>query len=404
VPTATSAERPTGRPRVRFLAHGAERSGPPVALLRWLRAWRIDDPGFDTEVVIGRTGPLAPEYAALSELRTAGLDRRSPEQLVARGFDAVGLAHLGRRVRAAATRVRVGDRPADLVVVNGATAAGVELLRTTPQAPTVLIAHELSTGWMSNIDADDRGLLLSSSQGFLAVSHAVEDFLVEQLGVAQEIITVVPPPVDVEGVSPSRRYQSSLANRCTVVSGGFTDWRKAPDMFIALADRCVKQAPEIDWRFEWFGGDNLDDPAAWPLRFEINRLGLGERVVFLGHLKDPGPILARADIFVSTAREDAAPLVAAEAAGSGLPVVAFDSGGVRELVSQGPCGIIVEEFSALAMARAIVALATDRSRREQLGSTGAYVVRKNRSAAHIAERVGSWIHDQLSATAGSEST
>ncbi|MFM7509619.1 MAG: glycosyltransferase, partial [Actinomycetota bacterium] len=159
-----------------------------------MRAWRIDDPGFDTEVVIGRTGPLAPEYAALSELRTAGLDRRSPEQLVARGFDAVGLAHLGRRVRAAATRVRVGDRPADLVVVNGATAAGVELLRTTPQAPTVLIAHELSTGWMSNIDADDRGLLLSSSQGFLAVSHAVEDFLVEQLGVAQEIITVVPPP------------------------------------------------------------------------------------------------------------------------------------------------------------------------------------------------------------------
>jgi glycosyltransferase involved in cell wall biosynthesis len=394
VPTATSAERPAGRPRVRFLAHGAERSGPPIALLRWLRAWRIDDPGFDTEVVIGRTGPLAPEYAALCELRTAGLDRRSPEQLVARGFDAVGLAPLGRRVRAAATRQRVGDRPADLIVVNGATADGVELLRTTPQAPTVLIAHELSTGWMANLSADDRHLLLARTTAYLAVSDAVRSYLVEHQGVDPASVQVTPPPVDVPDCPPDRGRRDR--GRCVVVGGGVADWRKAPELFVTVAHHCREQAPEIDWAFRWFGGGTGTDPAAWPLHLEVERLGLASTVTFTGPLEDVGAELAGGDLFLLTAKEDAAPLVAAEAAGAGLPIATFDSGGVEELVREGRCGVVVPYPDVPGLAAAVVDLARDPERRLRAGRDGADLVRSQRSSAVVADDVAAWIRGTLS--------
>lgn len=394
MPTATSADRPTGRHRVRFLAHGAERSGPPIALLRLLQAWRATDPGFDTEVVLGRGGPLAREYAALSTVRTAGLDRRSPEQLLARALAGVGAGSVGRRVRTTATRLRIGGRPADLVVVNGATAAGVELLRSMPPAPTVMIAHELSTGWMANLDPDDRHLLLERTTGFLAVSEAVRRYLVDHHGVDPAAVHVVPPPVDPVDPPPDRTGRPM--ERCVVVSGGVADWRKAPELFVTTAHLCRQLAPEIDWEFRWFGGGTGADPAAWPLRLEIDRLGLATTVTFTGPLRDPADELARADLFLLTAKEDAAPLVAAEAAGSGLPIVTFDSGGVVELVRDAGCGVVVDYPDLPGLAAAVVDLARDPARRSDAGRHGATLVRAQRSTPVVADRVAAWIRGTLS--------
>ncbi|MFZ4433452.1 MAG: glycosyltransferase family 4 protein [Microthrixaceae bacterium] len=358
-----------------------------------MRAWRTNDPGFDTEVVIGRNGPLAPEYAALGELRTAGLERRSPEQLTARGLDALGLASLGRRVRAAATRLRVADRPTDLVVVNGATAAGVELLRTTQQAPTALIAHELSTGWMANLSTADRRLLLARTTAYLAVSEAVRSYLVEHQGVDPATVQVTPPPVDVAFVPPDR--SSRNGDRCVVVGGGVADWRKAPELFVTVAHHCREQAPEIDWAFRWFGGGTGTDPAAWPLQVEVERLGLASNVTFTGPLEDVGPELAGGDVFLLTAKEDAAPLVAAEAAGAGLPIVTFNSGGVEELVRDGRCGEIVAYPDVSGLAAAVVALARDPERRRRLGESGAAFVADERRSDVVADRVAAWIRGTL---------
>lgn len=389
---ARSADTTTGRPLVRLLAHGAERSGPPVVLLRWLQAWGSRDPGFDTEVVLARPGELSEEYERWCSVRTARLDLRSPEQVVARVAGRFGGARLQRASMIAATRIRVGAGTPSLVVVNGATSGGVELLRSLPDAPTALVAHELSTGWMSNIDVDDRRLLLSRTSSVLAVSHAVRDYLTGHHGVDPSIITVVPPPVDAPAETPVR---ATSDHRCVVVGGGVADWRKAPELFVTLAHHCRRLAPEVDWEFRWFGGGTGSDPARWPLHHEVDRLGLGDVVTFTGPTSDPTTEFDRADVLVSTAKEDAAPLVPAEAAARGLPVVAFDSGGVEELIEDGACGAVVPYPDLEALAGEVVDLARRPDRRRALGEAGARFVRATRSSGAVADLAASWIRGTM---------
>lgn len=392
MPTASSADRPTGRPRVRFLAHGAERSGPPIVLLRLLRAWRASDPGFDTEVVLARPGGLRPDYEQLSEVRTARLDLRSPDRRLGRVAGRLAGPTAEQAVLRSLSLRRIGNQPADLLLLNGATADGVRLLRMVPEAPTALIGHELSTGWMGNLDREDRRLLLSRIRAVLAVSGAVRDYVVDHHGVDPEMVTVVPPPVDPPDSIPDR---SSIDDRCVVLGGGVADWRKAPELFVVTAYHCRRLAPEIDWQFRWFGGGTGDDPARWPLEFEVARLGLSDVVTFSGPLTDPAREFANADILLSTAKEDAAPLVTAEAAGWGLPIVAFDSGGVTELIAEGSCGTVVEYPDVVGLAQAIVDLARQPDRRRALGGSGARQVRATRSSSAVASAVAYWIRGVL---------
>ncbi len=387
-----SADGPSGRAYVRLLAHGAERSGPPLVLLRWLQAWDLDDPGFDTEVVLARPGELRPDYERLTEVRIARLDLRSPDRRLSRAVGRLGGPTPEEAVLRSLSRRRIGTRPTDLVVLNGATADGVRLLRTLPEAPTALVGHELSTGWMGNLDADDRRLLLSRVRAVLAVSEAVRDYVVDHHGVDPETVTVVPPPVDPPGPLPKRGGDDT---RCVVVGGGVADWRKAPELFVTAAHHCRRLAPEVDWRFRWFGGGTGDDPARWPLEFEVDRLGLSDVVTFTGPVTDPSGEFANADILLSTAKEDAAPLVTAEGAGWGLPVVAFDSGGVTELIAAGGCGTVVAYPDVVGLAEAVVDLARRPDRRRALGDSGAQTVRATRDPGVVASAVAHWIHGVL---------
>lgn len=78
-------------------------------------------------------------------------------------------------------------------------------------------------------------------------------------------------------------------------------------------------------------------------------------------------ILNSADIFVGTATEEAFGQTLLEASSCGLPVVAFNVGGVSDVVASGETGLLVSELSVDALYAAIEALLSDRALRETLG-------------------------------------
>ncbi len=59
-----------------------------------------------------------------------------------------------------------------------------------------------------------------------------------------------------------------------------------------------------------------------------------------------------------------------EAAASGLPVVAADTGGAPELVRHGETGLLVPPDDVAGLARALARLAASRTERERLGAAG----------------------------------
>jgi glycosyltransferase involved in cell wall biosynthesis len=97
----------------------------------------------------------------------------------------------------------------------------------------------------------------------------------------------------------------------------------------------------------------------------------GDRVVFVGPVPHDriATEFARADLFVCPSIwQDPLPTVNAEAMACGLPIVAFDRGGIPEIV--GDAGILVPEISAPALAEAIDTVLSDAALRQRLSENG----------------------------------
>jgi glycosyltransferase involved in cell wall biosynthesis len=97
-------------------------------------------------------------------------------------------------------------------------------------------------------------------------------------------------------------------------------------------------------------------------------------------------LLRAADALALPSQTENAPLVLLEAAATGLPVVAFDAGGVSEIVESGRTGLLVPVGDDAALRDAIDALAADASRRRELGDAARARVLREFAAPVVAGR------------------
>src|SRR4029077_142348 len=82
------------------------------------------------------------------------------------------------------------------------------------------------------------------------------------------------------------------------------------------------------------------------------------------------PFYRRAAALVVPSREEGLGLVAVEAQLCETPVVAFDSGGLRDIVEDHATGLLVKDFESRALATAIDDLLEKPERAIQLGKAG----------------------------------
>ena len=90
-------------------------------------------------------------------------------------------------------------------------------------------------------------------------------------------------------------------------------------------------------------------------------------VVFLGHRLDVEALYAAMDVFVLPSYREGFPRAAMEAAASGLPIVATDVRGCRQVVDHDKTGLLVPVRDGAALAEAVTALGEDPTRREAMG-------------------------------------
>lgn len=128
-------------------------------------------------------------------------------------------------------------------------------------------------------------------------------------------------------------------------------------------------------RFLWIGSQNLVELGI-TIKQDARKLGLDAEFVLLGELPAPHGVIALADIFCLTSREDPFPLVMLEAGYLGKPVVCFEgAGGAGEYCAHGG-GIAVPYVDVDAMASACVDLLNDPERSARIGAAGAAAVRE----------------------------
>jgi glycosyltransferase involved in cell wall biosynthesis len=110
-----------------------------------------------------------------------------------------------------------------------------------------------------------------------------------------------------------------------------------------------------------------EGPEEGALRAETRRRNLERRVVFAGYSREVGRYMASFVGLVLPSRREALPVVLREAAAIGLPVVAADVGGVREIVVPRETGLLYPTGDVDGLVRAIRSLLDDPSRAATMG-------------------------------------
>lgn len=100
-------------------------------------------------------------------------------------------------------------------------------------------------------------------------------------------------------------------------------------------------------------------------------LGLQDRVLLTGFRADAVRVLAACDVFTLASRWEGLPVALMEALAIGLPVVATDVGGVRELLRNEVDALLVPLGDAVALADALEWVVRDGALRQRLATTGA---------------------------------
>lgn len=134
--------------------------------------------------------------------------------------------------------------------------------------------------------------------------------------------------------------------------------RLAMDAFASLADR------HPDWEMRIIG-DGQDRQL---IDAHAQALGLGDRLRLMGETSDAETQFAQAHAYCFSSRTEGMPNALLEAMAAGLPCVGFAGcEGVSDLIEHERTGLIVDDMTAPALARALDRLMDDAALRQELG-------------------------------------
>jgi glycosyltransferase involved in cell wall biosynthesis len=148
---------------------------------------------------------------------------------------------------------------------------------------------------------------------------------------------------------------------------------KQPALFLDAAARVADADPRA--RFLIAGGGELEDS----LHAQAARLGLADRLRFLGWRRDLTTIYAASDLLALTSRNEGTPVALIESMAAGVPGVCFAVGGVPDVVTGSDLGALVAAGDVGALAAAMRQLLEDSDERAAIGA---------RARAHVLERFG----------------
>jgi glycosyltransferase involved in cell wall biosynthesis len=144
-------------------------------------------------------------------------------------------------------------------------------------------------------------------------------------------------------------------------------WEKGYAELFAAARRLLARRADVAFVVAGpFDGDKGD-----PLTPADVEAAEAAGVRFLGLRADPERLYAAFDVYVLASHREGFPRSAMEAAASGLPVIATDIRGCREVVDHERTGLLVPVRDAAALEAAIDRLASDDAARRRLGEAGA---------------------------------
>jgi 1,2-diacylglycerol 3-alpha-glucosyltransferase len=209
---------------------------------------------------------------------------------------------------------------------------------------------------------------LQKCQHIVIPSESIREFLVREYGL-HDRYTVIPTGTDLEPFlranGKALRKEQGWQDDTVLISVGRLAPEKNWDTLLQAFARAA--ADRSDLRLVLIG----DGPARDSLQQLASELGVAEQVTFTGAVpfeKIPSYLKA-ADVFTFASVTETQGLVTIEAMAAGLPVVAVDGSGTRDIVEHGKQGYLVDNDPE-ALAKGIKKLIADPQRIRRFGNRG----------------------------------
>ncbi|MGH2516455.1 MAG: glycosyltransferase [Ktedonobacterales bacterium] len=350
----TAVTQRTAPVRVLYLMEGFDAGGAERRFLRMARG--LDRERFHLSVAALRLGgPLEAEMRACG-VPILPLERRGR-------FDLTPILRLRRSLRA--ERIQVVHAMHWLSNLTAALAAAT-LPHVAVVGSTVGMVYTASRGGRYRL-ALDRQLTWRRLDRMTINSASLRDYLAS-CGYPQSRLSVVLNGVDIPDASEFAAARTQARARLGIapeapVAGIVA--RLAPvkdhDTFLRAARIVRERLPGA--RFVVAG----DGPERSRLETLGAELGLGEAVVFTGHVSSSDLVLPALDVAVLCSRHEGMPNALLEAGAWAIPLAATAVGGVPEIVLDGQTGLLAPAGDAAALAARMLALLTDRALAERLG-------------------------------------
>lgn len=256
------------------------------------------------------------------------------------------------------------ESPPDLVHVQSRSmlATGVWLAKRL-KVPLVLTIHDFPTPkrrvpWNNRL-----------GRRIISVSDSVKAAVVQQFGVAEEMVTVIHSGV--EATLEVKVLPVLDPGHVPVVGmAGPLESVKGVPYFLSAAKKVLQAWENVEFLIAGAG------PEEYNLRRLARELEVDRHITFVPRLREFTPALAAMDIFCLPSLQQGLGSVMLEAMALGKPVIATGVGGVYSVIRDNETGLLIPPSESQPLADRILELLNDPVRARSIGEAGRALVRK----------------------------
>lgn len=212
-------------------------------------------------------------------------------------------------------------------------------------------------------------LLYRKMSKIIAPSSDIKKDLYSSFNVPEERIIIINNPIDVDEIDrrclEEADHQWYSENIPIIISAGRLVRQKNFELLIASFKELLEKGYKA--RLVILGkGEKRSE-----LEELINKLGVSDKVLLIGHEDNPFKYISRSDIFVLPSLWEGFPNILLEAMTCGIPVISTNCpSGPSEIINNNVDGLLVDSDNAEQLCSAMEKLLGDESLRRRLGDEG----------------------------------
>jgi peptidoglycan/LPS O-acetylase OafA/YrhL len=230
--------------------------------------------------------------------------------------------------------------------------------------------------------------MLAHASHVIVLGQGWRHFLVSEVGVAPERVSIVPNGVPCPALLPGLRPDGPPR---ILFLGRLGARKGVADLIAALATPRLRA---LDW-CATIAGDG--DPT--PYKTTIRLCGLDDRIRLPGWVgrNQAAQLLSEADMLVLPSHHEAMPIAILEALAARVAVIATPVGAIPEFLRHGETALLVPVGSPAQLADAMTLLLSDDALRDRIARAGHLLFREKMDIAGVAVRIAALYRAALSA-------